>query len=317
MNTKFKKIAVFLVVVMTTLSLSINTFAWGGDWHEYLATDAVSSAGISLNSSQTAILEFGSRFPDGVKYSNGNVFFSPTYSYGKGPLHGGIWSTWNNGVECNYMGCYIYLTRVAQLLGNGTTVVAGTVPQSYGMFLNDYNALKGYITSTGVGGKSWSDIFTFIRDNYNVSVSDTPANRKLFAIGIAIHTATDLFAHSSWEETSYGYWERILHPYADDVGKITSRYDAAYYVASNILATYSRGAIGSVKDFVVPAGFLNADFFIGNYCYYAKRTDANTYTANINGFRNLDLSYQCYINGWSYDFTDDYGNEMIRHLIQN
>lgn len=81
------------------------------------------------------------------------------------------------------------------------------------------------------------------------------AQKGAFAWGIAIHSATDVFAHSV-----YGYWDgkwqRFFHDdlkygnkYADNPKKAPQRLKAAKAVSKNIIAHYIKGEQGKPGDF--------------------------------------------------------------------
>ncbi|ACL76698.1 zinc dependent phospholipase C family protein [Ruminiclostridium cellulolyticum] len=319
MNTKFKKIAVLFVVVMTTLSLSMNAFAWGKNDHKTCVTDAAASVGITLSPEEKVALQFGSIFPDEDEYND---------PAGKGTLHGTLWTKDKDGYNANYIGNYIYLTKIADLLGNGKAVAKGTVSQSYGMYANDYTNLNGYITcnatmgvGTGsVGGWTWNEIFD------SIGIPNNAANRRAFIYGVALHVATDVFAHSTWTTDSSGIWRRITHENtgygvfnsdksigADFSSFKTGRIMAAKEVAGRIITRFKSNptTIGKVADFIVSSNCFSGTegkFLIGNYAYYAYVSGKTTGETNVyNQFFKGDLAYQCAINGGEYSF---YGNKQ-------
>lgn len=274
MNTKFKKIAVFLVVVMTMVSVSANAFAWGGIIHLRFVNQNESL----ISNDQLAAFKLGSIFADLQAEKGGKYYYKGYDEYGKETLHGGVGS--------NYEACYIFLTKVAVALGNRENVTKNGAVKVDGMTTNDFNCLKGYVTyynTNGewkgkVGGYNISDVFKDTArygkysEKYGVELGKIPnsfANRKAFVYGIALHIATDTFAHNAYEIIDNG-WVHIEHPRADWItengsgGVFNKRYYAAQQAAKNVLESYYNGGCGSADDFFVDESFfIDGNFRIG------------------------------------------------------
>lgn len=312
------KFSIPIMVLTIFAGSTATTFAWGPSTHRSCVTQGASTSGISLGADEKKALLAGSVFPDEDGF---------TYTYGKGPLHGDLWNKYKNGYNANYIGNYIYLTQIAVLLGNNKSVKKGTLSQKYGIYNNDIATLDGYVTySTStkagkVGGKTWSTIFK------EIGISNTAANRKAFVYGVALHEATDTFAHSTWTTDSTGVWARITHASADygihntskKIGADYTTYKpgrlmAAKEVGKNIITSYKSGKAGKVSDFIVSDNcFKGVDgkYRIGNYAYYAYVSGKTTGESTIyKQFFKGDLAYQCSTNKQKYRFYDhkEYNN---------
>lgn len=309
---KSKRSLVFLIAVMTMVSLSTNAFAWKGEAHQDFVTDNWSST-FSNNYGEKAAFLLGSTFAD-IQDKNDSPF-PYDYLLGKGSLHGGLWSkgTEESG-ECNYIACYTYLTKVAVDMGNLSNVKEGTASIAAGMTSNDFNSLKGYVTyykdTDGkwkgiIGGYNFNTVFSYY------GLRNNSYTRKAFVYGLALHVATDAFAHSAWEPNSTGTsWTRIKHvtdsnnmDAADDPEYVSSRYTAAEQVAKNVMSNYKNSTVGTVYDFILSEQYYNGTFLLGNFYKSASKANYDEYTSDMyKVYSSIDLYIKCLHNGWSYLF---------------
>lgn len=180
--------------------------------------------------------------------------------------------------ECNYLNCYVYLTKVAINFGNGNY----TPPLQETMSFEDYNAMKNEITIDGVCDVNWNDILTgYTINNYN---------KKLFIYGMAIHTATDAFAHSTYRNIN-GTWTYIPHDptnYADDIYTIPNRFLCASELAIHIIDRCWLSKQGDVTDFVL--GNYDNSFKVKNISENAKITWPSTHWPYDSYFDSMNLN---------------------------
>lgn len=164
----------------------------------------------------------------------------------------------------NYMASYIYITNIAVGIKNSTTP---TVP----LYLssNDRTGIDTYLKTSGFCGYSWA---TFLNGN---TVNAT--NEALFVYGIALHSVTDLFAHSTYN-TADGTF--INHPNADYTTYLTNRIGCANLMASIVIAHIKAFDSGSITDFYNISDIYNGTFYIGKYRAYAQQVDISYYNTN-------------------------------------
>lgn len=286
MNSKFKKIAVFLIAMMTMVSFSLNAFAWGGDEHKYLAEYGNEQSGLNLSVPELTLLKYASCFPDNKDY----------YYKTQLEFHGGEY----------FLSTYINLTKVALNLGNGSSDT-----YTYGTYITTNGVLK----SDGTTVVKWSKVFeaAFVGTSYTVPTDTATLNKykKLFVYGMALHLATDVFAHRVYEAKTYdnktymvniphnsdinkykelygnvlygrnlytilGYTEFITENgekssnYADKKGYNINRFSAAENIAKNLLAQYNKGGYSSGNEFSVNISGYNIGYQVKNGQYILK-----------------------------------------------
>lgn len=165
----------------------------------------------------------------------------------------------------NYLAGYIYLTFIANNYGLSTNY-------SYGGSTGVYTMNSHFTQSNNVkyiNGQSYTTIFSKMNLS-SYSVNDT--NIRLFVWGMAIHTATDVFAHSAWEKSGSGTYKRIKHGTgvpADDTAYKLTRYDGAKAVAKAALIKCYNNSNGSVSDFDNNVKYEG--FYLYNLNTYAKQ----------------------------------------------
>ncbi len=246
MYTKYKKISIFPLTVITTLALSVDAFAWLETEHKRLAE--VSS---NLKGEELKLYKYASAISDDARY-----YYKTRYKYHS---------------DGNYFTNYVNLTKDAVELGNGGS---GTD-----------------ITSEGIKNKNgvivkWDKVFK------EAGIS-TPTNKemrnkykKLFAYGMALHLATDVFSHQSYEYKNQKGWVLIPHEsgynalyknlgyknkdYADDPKYNSTRIKAAEKVAANVFKRYKSGGWGDISDLWVSSDYFGkSKFYINNYYNYS------------------------------------------------
>ena len=252
----------------------------------------------------------------------------------KGQFHGGLWSSWASAApDCNYLACYIYFTKVANAFAG-----SGTLSSAY-TFLNNIDtksaAVMGPVNSSGVreyvvnsnGIKDsngnrvlWADVFTTMNAwlstnwaDYSSYISPTKELERTFVYLMAIHVATDIFAHSAWSSTDGTTWNRLKTETGADLTNIRSkRAEAAQKVAYNTLQHYYDGTDGSLNDFalnttdyyVFTPAYVKSDdhaFRLGNFLKYAKAI--NPSAGSLDEFKVPDAARTCSIFNASYGWT--------------
>ncbi|MDD7717882.1 MAG: S8 family serine peptidase [Eubacteriaceae bacterium] len=208
---------------ISDLSDPIVNGSWGGDVHQkYYANQAMK---------------------DGAVYADQKENLK---GIGNNPeLHGFAWhddagGRLNTG-DCNFMANYKYLVKVAEAYGRGdgysVVLDSDVTGDCYTALKADMAAILEYDRE---GGKQ-----------YILNQSDT--NQRAFVLGLAMHVATDTFAHSSFSQKSAGayLWERIKHPQADYITVESRRYDMALAIEQNVLSRYrhERGGYDTCSDF--------------------------------------------------------------------
>ncbi len=206
-----------------------------GRWTYSKHNEMITNPG-GLSSSDISILKSGATYPDaevsGVKGL-------------------GDYPEWHGGYKCNnYIANYIYVTSLARAIENN--VVINTVYAPGVISSTEKSHLLGAVTNI-----NWNDTLA------------TPNNRNksLFVWGMAIHTATDVFAHSAWADVyckidKRTQWEHLDHEKhngkADDPTSKPKRYETAALVARSSIKKYINGGNGSVDEFVPEGGYENA-----------------------------------------------------------
>lgn len=162
----------------------------------------------------------------------------------------------------NYVGCYIYLTNVARQFNGERTwrgeFIQPPVPNyfatagdtNYKVEDRDTSAQKtlqkletvGVINGDGVYKTGWDDILEILPNNDHY--------RKLFVYGIALHTATDVFAHST-SKFEGGVYDPITHDNgADNAEYIKNRYECAQAISTQLVEHAANGTSGLLRDFL-------------------------------------------------------------------
>ena len=101
-------------------------------------------------------------------------------------------------------------------------------------------------------------------------------NKALFIYGMALHTASDMFAHSSYDSNG----NYINHDSgADDIYEVENRYKCAEVMASYMIANIKRFRSGSISDYynVANSTVYDGSFTLGRFATYAKEIDESYY----------------------------------------
>lgn len=206
---------------------------WTGTNHLKYLTDK----GVDISA-----MKSGAVYPDkeesGVKGMDNNPDF-----------HGYYHSVNDGNERVNYLACYRFMIKIGNAYGKGKTYTAVVQSDIPGLTKRSYNAIR----------------VAFSKMNSKIKSYKSTDNRKAFVFGIAMHTATDAFAHSTFKYTN-GKWSRITHnpksnPPADNVNVQPRRFTMAYRVERNNLYRYK----GKRKDVPVCHDFHAAGDTKGAY----------------------------------------------------
>lgn len=219
----------------------------GKNSHETIASDALKQNGYATTGSGNATsaniipaVKLGAVYPDKEDQN--------TEGMTKHPCFHGYFKTTGGNATCNYIYNYIKCTEFAHNLRNG----ASYSPPGICDPNNATQEFQRIFCSIPLG-----------------SLGNSAVSRSAFAYGVAIHTATDVFAHSVWTQ-EYGRLFHEIGPgknnnFADDSSKCNSRFLAAKDVAKNILAHLKDNTIGTAND------FCNSSYYNGQFkLYYFK-----------------------------------------------
>lgn len=212
------------------------------------------TAGTSLSSAAICRIKAGAIYPD--------LEVSKVKGMGNYPMFHGYFKNDGSNEKSNYINSYVYITKLAEAIREGSTGFSSIpVPQirfeavSNQMTANaiqvvistiDYNEAREAIIN-----KSGSDL----QDGFILNGNEK-SQRAQFVWGMAIHTATDVYAHCIKGKVGES-WVRFYHDkekngndYADNCKKVEERFRVAKQVASNAIKRYINHQSGSYKDFV-------------------------------------------------------------------
>lgn len=210
-----------------------------GKTHETLADSALSANGYisqnPINANVISMVKKGAVYPDTAASGMAGMTKHPC-------LHG-YFKTTAGTVGCNYVSNYITCTKYAKEIRGGK-IYNDPGPCDVNNPSQDYLKLFANVSWGTMGG----------------SIGTSAYNRAAFAYGVAMHTATDVYAHSVWT-VQYG---RLFHgtpnDYADKSNIVKERFVAAKAVAVNILKHFRDNSMGTVADFCTSVKY-NAGIF--------------------------------------------------------
>lgn len=215
----------------------------------------------------------------GAIYPDEHDFMKGMTSYPE--FHGFAWHNSSGGAlgtgDCNFMSNYKFLVKIAASYGRGDGYTAVKRSDVDGLSLECYNAIRDGI----------QDILDYDQDNSseNMIWGKSDSIQRAFVLGLAMHTATDVFAHSSFYMPSTSVtWQRIKHGptnLADDKTFRSGRYQMAIAVEKNVVSRYNGNRTGydtcndfyntasgaydslnfritKIKTFAVEAGYTNS-----------------------------------------------------------
>ena len=199
-----------------------------GRWKQEKHEDMIVNG--SLSSSQISTVKTGAIYPDKKDMKNGTYIY---YGMVVNPQ-------WHGNSNQNYIASYIYITRIAVAVGKGNSASSAQIPAG---------------VSSTISSDTISDVN--LLPYSTILATPTAANKKLLIWGMAIHAATDVYAHSVYGYKN-GAWNLIEHPDADDSTVYPKRCETAKNVAKASLKRLVAGGEGNVSDFNPADSYVNA-----------------------------------------------------------
>ncbi len=260
--------------------------SWTSAGHDAALDNTQKDPAYALTTADLSVVKLGGTAPDQSAYGLAGMKKYPQ-------LHGYFYELGADGesrIYANYMSSYIYLTQMA--LGfpntktNSNTYTKPTKPSF--MTDYDYNKINGIATASKFGGVSWS---TVLKNN-----AVTDRNKRLFMYGVALHTVTDLFAHSTTIKGADGTWKYITHatnqdgdetPDADDNDYYPNRFTCAKRMARQVVKRIKGNTKGSLEDFINALEDYLGKFKIPSYSNKAEAVDSTYYNANKAAFDQI------------------------------
>ena len=194
-------------------------------------------------------------------------------------MHGYFKDTKGNA-SCNYINNYIACTKFAKEIRSGKTYKK---PKS-----TDANNISKELQLM-YSNVAWG------------SIGSTAINRAAFVYGVAIHTATDVFAHSVYgnnTDAEFGRtgWMRFFHDkdengndYADKSYVVPKRFEVAKDVAVNALSHFKNNTVGTANDFCKSANYNKNLFKLFNFKEYLNGVGAKDLAEKMG---NYSLTYK-------------------------
>lgn len=229
----------------------------------------------------------GARFPDlnGVKeftYGGNSYKFdmgSKTSSGDNRKFAGMTKSPWWHGYydNNNYIQAAIYATRIADAINayGNYNLANETVGYSvYSRAAEMRNSIKLLYDNSEIG---WKYVLKYMkgRNSGNSGAQNqknTDGFKRAIVWGMAIHTATDAYAHSA--EDRYGRIKHTGDYYdADRTGYIGYRYQDASSVAEQMMKKYKSKGELTARDLMMPGNYT-AGYKMINYENYIQAVDA-------------------------------------------
>ncbi len=268
---------------------------YDGKLHEdFVITGVEGNQVISFTGEQMKILKYACGYPDATKgglNAEGKPYHGHLWQYKIYPVNGK--DKYVPIAEANYVANYILLTRIADVfgsvpsfVGNNTQLVKNALEtlfqeaEAY-MYVDDLAHMREDFGSvTKLGERTWQQVF----GDMGGTVEVTPENVKFFIYGMALHSITDTYAHSTFSKKG-AQWERVGHNHknfaisCDNDAYIPERWAAAQYAANSVLTKLGCGLKGDLLDFYTTNASLYGPFYLGNLSAYAQMADAVQYSS--------------------------------------
>lgn len=223
----------------------------------------------------------GVRFPD-LKDKLTVTYDNVSYSFDMGTEHSGENGTegrkfagmnpnpcWHGYYTTNYVKAVLYATYIAEAVYKYNTIARTESSFEYEYAQKTQDSVEElYKTSQ----KGWNYILYDLKKNNSKAKKQSNSNgfKRAVIWGMAIHSATDVYAHSA--RTRSG---DIIHPStgikngADDKEYIKERYDDAATVARRMMLRYSEKKELRVTDLEVPGNYTR-NYELNKYSDYMK-----------------------------------------------
>lgn len=210
------------------------------------------------------------------------------------PQWHGYWRKKNEAGEwistCNYIASYLWLTKLALAFPDDLSsehVFVEPIALS-GMPLEDFRALTGEIDDWGFHDAEWK----ILLEDYGVNNQ----NKRYFTYGIALHTVSDMFAHSTYyyERGNYQYISHERGADYHEVGdRFTNRWECAVKMGAIVVENAMEGRAGSLKDYatVIDAVYdtkTKDQFYLRNFSKNAKAVNEKEYEKYRESFEQIN-----------------------------
>lgn len=148
------------------------------------------------------------------------------------------------------------------------------------------------ISDTKVYGRYWKNVIAEAGLDYAGADANTKVKwRKAFLYGMALHTATDVFAHSSlaYYNNTIQALDHVTNGMADNINYPNgNRFKCAQETASVIIGDYYTNDIGDSVDFGVAADEIQKGFELYKVKEYARQVHDRYYN-------DIDIFYNYHI----------------------
>lgn len=240
------------------LSENVVNGSWSRDNH---------SAGIT-----NSTLKQGARYPDEKDWIKG-MTNHPEF-------HGYSWRTTSTDLgtgSVNYVANYRYLVKLAFAYGNGHGYTYVNRSEIDGLSETSFNNIRAVMQD--------------ILDSSNNPISGkSDSVQRAFVMGMALHTATDAFAHSAfYKPTTSLTWKRITHDNADEVTYKPGRFRIAEDVKENTIERFNKTKTDFIGNDLHGASNLysfSSDFRVNKMKAFAENAGV-TDSAILNDFNKI------------------------------
>ncbi len=197
---------------------------------------------------------------------------------------------WHGSDRKNFVANYIFATRIAAAGGDTTNLKIENGQQA-----GCYKRMRDNISVLGIYDVSWQEIFenmdNIIKGNdrdfsaIDRDIKQQPLLKKhwrqLFLYGMAMHTATDAFAHSCYVKLGDGTYQKFLHKnttgynqnyQADNIDHVNNRWLCAQETAYAVMVSCLNKFEGSAEDFSSYGEKFWKGFYMLGVYYYACET---------------------------------------------
>ncbi len=244
---------------------------WGQDSHESMLDNDPSVSQKVLN-----IIKIGATLPDKrLKYNAQADLYVNNHSF-----HGGR----------NYIVNYIFMRRIARKCydeGWSAALEYCREKKNIISYSSDHftqSGLQQIINGMKTLDGKWSEILS-------ESGTNTKENQARVLVGMAVHLATDAYAHKSWGIND-GTVYQIPSQYPngapgdprDDPKHIPQRFKVAKQTARDILKVWHEAAGPSAKEFYQPKVYDSIDFKMLHYASNLQLADLNYYATHAAWF---------------------------------
>jgi len=216
------------------------------------------------------LIKKGAVLPDESKYE--------VTKKGNFPQFHGYYARRDKQNLTNYIACYIMLSKMAVSYASGSYSDPANIA---GLRKEDYEVL----TRTVGGGIGYNDpkvSWSTILSGYTINAR----NKSLVLYGMAMHTATDAFAHSAVIDGM-----RLSNTDGDSETAKNGSYRkaSAKYVAEKIMMHIKNKTIGEVLDFAVPSTTHGNKFKMAYISIMAQSVDSSVYSKNSSVFNAMNV----------------------------